>query len=233
MLPVLLFVAFWVVLGLGLFLVAVRGGPAGVRATLQTQSLGGRRAAGLSFVVAYVGFGVVLPVVFLTGNHANASAQYAGLKLTAAEKSGRELFGAHCGICHTLAAANAVGKVGPDLDQIQPSESLDPAHDQQRLPPEPAVVGRQRDLPGPGHDALRHPAGQAGPGRRGVRRARGGQGVARAARAERGPDQPSRSFRELRPSRADIRPRPLLGSRRQPLNSPRSGWEAGDPSRRG
>jgi mono/diheme cytochrome c family protein len=124
MLPALLFAAFWVVLGLGLFLVAARGGPRGLRAALQTQTLGGRQAVGISFLIAYVGFGIALPIVFLTGNHANASAQYAGLKLGASEKSGRELFGEHCAVCHTLAAANAVGKVGPNLDQLQPAESL-------------------------------------------------------------------------------------------------------------
>lgn len=124
MLPALLFAAFWVVLGLGLFLVAIRGGPGGVRAALQTQRSGGRQALNVSFLVAYIGFGVALPIVFLTGNHANASAQFSGLKLTAAEKTGRELFGQHCGICHTLQASNSAGKVGPDLDQIQPSESL-------------------------------------------------------------------------------------------------------------
>jgi mono/diheme cytochrome c family protein len=124
MLPALLFAAFWVVLGLGLFLVAVRGGPSGVRAALQTQRTGGRKALNASFLVAYIAFGVALPIVFLTGNHANANAQFAGVKLTAAEKSGRELFGQKCGICHTLQAANSVGKVGPDLDQLQPSESL-------------------------------------------------------------------------------------------------------------
>jgi hypothetical protein len=124
MLPALLFAAFWVVLGLGLFLVAIRGGPGGVRAALQTQQLGGRRALNISLLIGYIGFGIVLPVVFLTGNHANANAQYMGLKLTPGEKSGRELFGQHCGICHTLQASNSVGKVGPNLDQIQPSESL-------------------------------------------------------------------------------------------------------------
>ena len=34
------------------------------------------------------------------------------------------MFGEHCGVCHTLAAANAVGKVGPNLDVIQPTEQL-------------------------------------------------------------------------------------------------------------
>ncbi len=124
MLGVSLFIAFWVVLGFGLFFVAVRGGPGGARAALQTQARGARRVVGLLMIVIYVGFGVALPLVFLTGNHNNASAQVGGIRLTAAERSGRELFGQHCAVCHTLAAANAVGKVGPNLDQIQPSESL-------------------------------------------------------------------------------------------------------------
>ncbi len=124
MLGVALFIAFWAVLALGLFFVAVRGGPGGARAALQGQARGTRKAFSATFAVLYLGFGVVLPAVFLTGNHSNASAQVGGIKLTAAEKSGRELFGQHCGVCHTLSAANAVGKVGPNLDQIQPSDSL-------------------------------------------------------------------------------------------------------------
>lgn len=121
MLPALLFAAFWIVLGLGAFSIAIRRGSGGA---LRTSAGGIGRGLTVALVIAYVGFGVLLPIVFLTGNHANASAQFAGLKLNAGEKSGRELFGQHCGICHTLQAANAVGKVGPDLDQIQPSESL-------------------------------------------------------------------------------------------------------------
>jgi mono/diheme cytochrome c family protein len=123
-LAVLLFVAFWVLLALGLFFVAVRGGLGGARATLQTQSRGGRKAAGTIFVVAFVGFGIALPVTLLLGNHAKASGQVGGLKLNAAEKRGRELFGDHCAVCHTLAAANAIGKVGPNLDTLKPPESL-------------------------------------------------------------------------------------------------------------
>jgi mono/diheme cytochrome c family protein len=75
-------------------------------------------------LVIYVGFGVALPVAVLTGNHARANKQVGGLKLPAAQKSGRQLFGQHCGVCHVLAAANAVGQVGPNLDQLQPSASL-------------------------------------------------------------------------------------------------------------
>jgi mono/diheme cytochrome c family protein len=119
-----LFVAFWVLLGLGVFFIAVRGGPRGARAALQVQTYGARRTAGFLFLVIYLGFGVALPLLFLTGNHSNANAQVGGYKLSPAMKAGRELFGQHCGVCHTLAGANAIGKVGPNLDMIKPSESL-------------------------------------------------------------------------------------------------------------
>jgi mono/diheme cytochrome c family protein len=123
-LAVALFSAFWAVLGIVVFFIAARGGPAGARETLQTQTRGGRRALVAIFVAVYIGFGAVIPLVFLVGNNANASSQVAGMKLTSADKTGRELFGEHCGVCHTLAAANAVGKVGPNLDTIQPSQDL-------------------------------------------------------------------------------------------------------------
>lgn len=124
MLGTWLFVAFWVLLGLTVFFIAVRGGLGGARATLQSQSRGARKTAGWMFLILYVGFGIAIPAVFLVGNHSNANAQVGGIKLTAAEKTGREMFGFRCGVCHTLAAANATGKVGPNLDTIKPNEAL-------------------------------------------------------------------------------------------------------------
>jgi hypothetical protein len=119
-----LFVALWVILGLGVFFIAIRGGPRGAPAARKVQTYGARRAAGLIFLVVYLGFGIAIPLLLLIGNHSNANAQVGGLKLSPAMKSGRELFGRHCGVCHTLAGANAIGKVGPNLDVIKPSESL-------------------------------------------------------------------------------------------------------------
>jgi mono/diheme cytochrome c family protein len=119
-----LFVAFWVVIGLALFFVAIRGGIGGARATLQTQSRRGRRWMDGLFVIAFVGFGIALPAIFLFGNHYNASGQVGGIRLTAAEKTGRQLFAQKCAFCHTLAAANSVGKVGPNLDMLQPPYTL-------------------------------------------------------------------------------------------------------------
>ncbi len=124
MLGVAIFVAFWVVLAFGLFFVAARGGLGGARATIQKQSRGANRAAGTVFLVVLVGFGIALPGALLVGNHAKANARASGLRLTTGEKAGRELFGSHCSVCHTLAAANAVGKVGPNLDTLRPPASL-------------------------------------------------------------------------------------------------------------
>ncbi|MCW2954202.1 MAG: hypothetical protein JWQ48_3372 [Conexibacter sp.] len=45
-------------------------------------------------------------------------------KLTPEQAHGRELFATTCASCHTLAAANAVGKVGPNLDQLRPPAAL-------------------------------------------------------------------------------------------------------------
>lgn len=121
MLAVAAFIAFWVIIALGLVLIAARAGQAR-RARGVTRA--GSRSALTLFVVTAVVFGIALPVLMLTGNHSNANAQVGGLRLNADQKAGRELFGEHCGVCHTLAAANAVGKVGPNLDSLRPSQSI-------------------------------------------------------------------------------------------------------------
>ena len=118
-----LFVLFWIVLGLGFFFVAIRGGRGGA-AVVRQAARGGSRLARWWYVVVYVGFGVAIPLLILTGNHANADKRVGNVKLTPAESQGRLLFGQHCGVCHTLAAANATGKVGPNLDQLQPPATL-------------------------------------------------------------------------------------------------------------
>src|SRR5271154_6054532 len=99
MLAVSLFVSVFVFLALGVFLVASRGGLGGARETLHSQSRGGRTTTNLVLAAVYIGFGVVIPILLLTGNHSNASAQIGGAQLTTAEKDGRTLFGEHCGVC--------------------------------------------------------------------------------------------------------------------------------------
>jgi len=126
MLATAAFLAFWVVVGLVLFFIALRGGPRGARATLQSQSRGSRRTATILFAVFYVAIGVAVPVLILVGNHDSAAAHVNGttVELTQQEQDGRVIFGEYCASCHTLAAADANGKVGPNLDQLQPPEGL-------------------------------------------------------------------------------------------------------------
>ena len=123
MLGVALFIAFWVLLALVVFFVAGFG-RRGERAAALTPTRRGGRATALLLVVLYVGFGVAIPALFLHGNSAHANRQVGGVKLTPGEKKGREQFAFSCGFCHTLAAANVAGKVGPNLDQLKPSKSL-------------------------------------------------------------------------------------------------------------
>jgi mono/diheme cytochrome c family protein len=117
-----LFVAFWIVLAIGLFLIASRRTGAARRQARYQR--GSNAAVGWMFTFVLIVFGIGLPAALLIGNHNRANGQVGGITLTSGEKQGRELFGQHCGVCHTLAAANAVGKVGPNLDTIKPSASL-------------------------------------------------------------------------------------------------------------
>jgi len=122
MLATVAFLAFWVVVGLVLFFIALRGGPRGARATLQSQTHRSRRTAAVVFAVFYVAVGVAVPVLILVGNHDSAGAHVNGMtiKLTGQEQVGRRIFGQRCASCHTLAAAHANGKVGPNFDDIAP-----------------------------------------------------------------------------------------------------------------
>jgi cytochrome c6 len=88
--------------------------------TGEADGRGSNTVVAVLFIFVALGLGVALPLVILHGNHANASKQVGGVELTAQSKSGRMLFGQHCAVCHTLAAANAIGKVGPDLDLLKP-----------------------------------------------------------------------------------------------------------------
>ncbi|HST42781.1 MAG TPA: c-type cytochrome [Conexibacter sp.] len=126
MLATVVFLAFWVVVGLGLFFLAVRGGPRGVRATFQSQKPGARTFAALAFTVFYIAVGVAVPALFIFGDRDSADAHFNGttVKLTKQEEEGRSLFGTGCANCHTLAAAEAAGKVGPNLDVLKPPEEL-------------------------------------------------------------------------------------------------------------
>ena len=113
---VIAIVLFWALLGLGVFFIAMRGGPRGARAALHTESRLGQRAVLLG-VAMLVAFGIAVPTLVLAfnGEH-KASVAVGGLHLSASQQRGRDLFARACSVCHTLHAVKAVGRVGPNLD---------------------------------------------------------------------------------------------------------------------
>jgi mono/diheme cytochrome c family protein len=109
-------VLLWVIIGLAVFFLAMRGGPRGARQSLHTESKAGRRAVMLGITLLFA-FGLVVPTLVLAFNGANkASVDVGGVHLNAEEQRGRDLFAQSCATCHTLKGANAVGRIGPDLD---------------------------------------------------------------------------------------------------------------------
>ena len=121
----LIFVLAWVILGLGLLLVALSGGPSGALQQLQSQSRGSRKAATVLFVIALLVLGVGVPLAVIGSVEAQDDIPEANVSnLTASEQHGRELFGMRCTQCHTLAASKSVAQVGPDLDTLRPPKEL-------------------------------------------------------------------------------------------------------------
>ncbi len=96
----------------------------GLGTALQSSSRSGSRLLNVTLAIVYVVFAICVPLLFIIGNHNKSNAQVGGLKLTSSEQVGRQLFAQHCAVCHTLAADNAIGKTGPNLDTLRPGEAL-------------------------------------------------------------------------------------------------------------
>jgi cytochrome c551 len=120
----LLFIGAWVLLGLGVVFVAMSGGPRGAREALYGSSRGARRATAIGITLLFVVMGIAVPAAVIAGNEDEEQAGAARVRLTASQERGRELFGQICQQCHVLAAANAVGQTGPDLDKLKPPKAL-------------------------------------------------------------------------------------------------------------
>jgi mono/diheme cytochrome c family protein len=142
---VIIFVLIWVLLGLGVFFVAMRGGPRGAREALHTESRTGQRLVTLGIVVLFA-FGLAVPAIVLAfnGEH-KASVAAGGVHLTAREQKGRELFARACAVCHTLAATKSVGRVGPDLD-VRVGADISTASGRRALVQSAIAEGRARGL---------------------------------------------------------------------------------------
>ncbi len=150
--PTLIFVLTWVVLGLGLLLVALSGGPSGALQRLQSQSRGSRKAAIALFVVALLVLGIGVPLAVISSVEARDDIPEANVSnLTAAEQHGRELFGA---ALHAVPHAGGLqrGRPGrPEPRHPAPAQGARARRDQER--PRPRATARWR----PGSTRARTP----------------------------------------------------------------------------
>jgi mono/diheme cytochrome c family protein len=113
----LLVIIPFVVLGIGVTFVAFSGGPGAAREAYLT---GGRRTFPLLILLLYVGLGIAVPaaVIASRGESEGAVGKLRTEEPTAPQEQGKELFIQTCKSCHTLAAVNARGVTGPDLDDL-------------------------------------------------------------------------------------------------------------------
>jgi mono/diheme cytochrome c family protein len=118
------FVIGFLLIGLAVVLTAMRGGPRGAREAMHSQSPRGRTTAAALIAGVSLVFGVGVPAAVLATNGDHDEKAKGGVKLTADQAKGRHLFAYNCATCHTLAAVNASGRVGPNLDQLRPPEQL-------------------------------------------------------------------------------------------------------------
>jgi mono/diheme cytochrome c family protein len=133
---VIIVVIIFVALGLGVFFVAMRGGVRGARNTLHAESKVGQRAL-TAVLVVICAFGLAVPALVLALNAEHkASVGPGGVHLNANQQKGRELFSHACNLCHTLNGANAVARIGPNLDVLIPTIAA-------TEPPKAAFVDRK------------------------------------------------------------------------------------------
>ncbi len=119
------FVVTFVVIGLSVIFVAFSGGGRRGRRGRRGPSRGYRRTVGAVTGLVIIVIGVAVPALVLANNSDNqAERAPGGITLTASQERGRSIFARDCATCHTLRAANAVGRVGPNLDQLHPPKAL-------------------------------------------------------------------------------------------------------------
>ena len=113
----LAFLLPFVLLGSIVVFVAFSGGPSAAREAYLTR---GNRGFKIIFPIVYVLFGLVIPALVLSAREeaAGGTGSLENASLSESEDRGKTLFQQQCASCHSLAAVNARGVTGPDLDAI-------------------------------------------------------------------------------------------------------------------
>ena len=112
-----IFLIPWILIGIGVLFVGFWGGPGRARQAYLTR---GSRFFKIAIIVIYLGVGIAVPAVILAARtDAQGATSHLRDKHASTEiQKGKTLFRSTCASCHTLAAVNARGVTGPDLDRL-------------------------------------------------------------------------------------------------------------------
>ena len=114
---VLAFLIPFVLLGAIVVFIAFSGGPSRAREAYLT---GGGAFFKVAMLVVYIGAGLAVPALILSGRGeaVGGTGPLRTAELSQKTQQGKALFRQQCSSCHTLAAINARGVTGPNLDDI-------------------------------------------------------------------------------------------------------------------
>jgi cytochrome c553 len=114
---IVLVIAPFVVGGIAVLFVAFAGGAGAAREMYLTR---GGKVFTFSILVLYLALGVIVPaaVIASRGEAEGGVGALRDEQLTSADERGKDLFVQNCKSCHTLAAVQAEGVTGPNLDEL-------------------------------------------------------------------------------------------------------------------
>ena len=118
---VLFVIGPFLAVGLVVIFLAFSGSPGAAREAYMTR---GGRVFTFAIVIIYVGLGIAVPAAVIAGR-GEAEGGVGPLRTESADKydaEGKTLFIANCKSCHTLAAVQAHGVTGPNLDDLLPDK---------------------------------------------------------------------------------------------------------------
>lgn len=111
------FLVPFVLLGIAVVFIAFQGGPGAAREAYLTK---GGRAFKVTIPILYIVLGVGVPALILAnrGETTGGTGALESEELSGSAARGKALFRQQCASCHSLAAVNARGVTGPNLDRI-------------------------------------------------------------------------------------------------------------------
>jgi mono/diheme cytochrome c family protein len=109
----------FVLAGVAVLFIAFSGGPSAAREAYLTR---GGRVFTLVVLLLYLALGVAVPAAVIAGRQeaVGATGPLRSEEPTAKEELGKQLFIQKCKSCQTLAAVQAHGVTGPNLDELAP-----------------------------------------------------------------------------------------------------------------